>query len=49
MLSTVTRMPSQEAASEKTAERFTADGRRYLTGDAGNKGEQGFFRRLVCC
>ncbi|MDQ6752182.1 MAG: AMP-binding protein [Actinomycetota bacterium] len=29
-------------APEKTAERFTADGRWYLTGDAGRKDEDGF-------
>ncbi|MEO3788280.1 AMP-binding protein [Actinocorallia sp. B10E7] len=31
-------------APEKTAERFTPDGRWYLTGDAGTKDENGFFR-----
>jgi acetyl-CoA synthetase len=30
-------------APEKTAERFTSDGRWYLTGDTGAKDEQGFF------
>lgn len=29
---------------EKTAERFSADGRWYLTGDAGTRDEDGFFR-----
>ncbi|MFF9778779.1 AMP-binding protein [Streptomyces sp. NPDC013978] len=29
---------------EKTAERFTADGQWYLTGDAGTRDEDGFFR-----
>ena len=31
-------------APEKTAERFTADGRWYLTGDSGTRDEDGFFR-----
>ncbi|GAA2724898.1 AMP-binding protein [Actinocorallia aurantiaca] len=31
-------------APEKTAERFSADGRWYLTGDAGSRDENGFFR-----
>ena len=30
-------------APEKTAQRFTADGRWYLTGDAGQTDEDGFF------
>ena len=33
-----------EDAPEKTAERFSADGRWYLTGDAGTRDENGFFR-----
>jgi len=33
----------EEAAQEKTAERFTADGRYYLTGDAGTRDAEGFY------